>query len=91
MFLSWGAEEYSLCGSREFVEEYEMEVAERWVTTVTGGSFITTINQRCGLHQHRRLHVWAHPRASGLAYPDGHPGPRHQGHLQSRGRDSELL
>ena len=39
MFLSWGAEEYSLCGSREFVEEYEMEVSERWVTTVTGGQF----------------------------------------------------
>ena len=30
MFLSWGAEEYSLCGSREFVEQYEMEVSERW-------------------------------------------------------------
>ena len=32
MFLSWGAEEYSLCGSREFVEQYEMEVSERWGT-----------------------------------------------------------
>ena len=31
MFLSWGAEEYSLCGSREFVEQYEMEVSERSV------------------------------------------------------------
>ena len=30
MFLSWGAEEYSLCGSREFVEEYEIEMSERW-------------------------------------------------------------
>ena len=29
MFLSWGAEEYSLCGSREFVEQYEMEVSDR--------------------------------------------------------------
>ena len=32
MFLSWGAEEYSLCGSREFVEQYEMEVSERSVS-----------------------------------------------------------
>ena len=29
MFLSWGAEEYSLCGSREFVEQHEMEVSDR--------------------------------------------------------------
>merc|ERR1712013_683595 len=29
MFLSWGAEEYSLCGSREFVEQYEIELRER--------------------------------------------------------------
>ena len=29
MFLSWGAEEYSFCGSREFVEQYEMEVSDR--------------------------------------------------------------
>ena len=29
MFLSWGAEEYSLCGSREFVEQYEMEISDR--------------------------------------------------------------
>jgi len=31
MFLSWGAEEYSLCGSREFVEQYEMEISDRGV------------------------------------------------------------
>jgi len=31
MFLSWGAEEYSLCGSREFVEQYEIELSERGV------------------------------------------------------------
>ena len=32
IILSWGAEEYSLCGSREFVEQYEMEVSERSVS-----------------------------------------------------------
>jgi len=32
MFLSWGAEEFSLCGSREFVEQYEIELRERAVT-----------------------------------------------------------
>merc|ERR1711892_1382903 len=31
MFLSWGAEEFSLCGSREFVEQYEIELRERGV------------------------------------------------------------
>merc|ERR1711936_412056 len=31
MFLSWGAEEYSLCGSREFVEQYEVQLSERGV------------------------------------------------------------
>ena len=31
MFLSWGAEEYSLCGSREFVEQYEIQLSERGV------------------------------------------------------------
>ena len=34
MFLSWGAEEYSLCGSREFVEQYEMELSERGVAYI---------------------------------------------------------
>ena len=34
MFVSWGAEEYSLCGSREFVEQYEMEVSERSVKNI---------------------------------------------------------
>jgi len=34
MFLSWGAEEYSLCGSREFVEQYEMEVSDRGVAYI---------------------------------------------------------
>jgi hypothetical protein len=32
MFLSWGAEEYSLCGSREFVEQYEIELRDRGVS-----------------------------------------------------------
>jgi len=31
VFLSWGAEEYSLCGSREFVEQYEIQLSERAV------------------------------------------------------------
>jgi len=31
MFLSWGAEEYSLCGSREWVEQYEAQLAVRGV------------------------------------------------------------
>jgi len=31
VFLSWGAEEYSLCGSREFVEQYEIQISERAV------------------------------------------------------------
>ena len=31
VFLSWGAEEYSLCGSREFVEQYEIQLSQRGV------------------------------------------------------------
>jgi len=31
VLLSWGAEEYSLCGSREFVEQYEIQLSERGV------------------------------------------------------------
>jgi len=34
VFLSWGAEEYSLCGSREFVEEYEIQLSERGVSYI---------------------------------------------------------
>jgi len=34
MFLSWGAEEYSLCGSREFVEEHQMEMEDRGVAYI---------------------------------------------------------
>ena len=31
IFLNWGAEEYKLLGSREFVEQYEIELSERGV------------------------------------------------------------
>ena len=57
MFLSWGAEEYSLCGSREFVEQYEMEVSERCETEAYISYVVVHIDffilfQRSGLHQH---------------------------------------
>ncbi|XP_023326545.1 N-acetylated-alpha-linked acidic dipeptidase-like protein [Eurytemora carolleeae] len=34
MFLSWGAEEYSLIGSREFVEEYQVQLEDRGVAYI---------------------------------------------------------
>jgi len=34
MFLSWGAEEYSLCGSREFVEEFQVQLEDRAVVYI---------------------------------------------------------
>ena len=47
MFLSWGAEEYSLCGSREFVEEYEIEMSERWVLgSLVGAGFVNLFHFR---------------------------------------------
>ena len=34
MFLSWGGEEYSLMGSREWVEQREQELAQRGVAYI---------------------------------------------------------
>jgi len=34
MFLSWGAEEFSLSGSREFVEEYQIQLEDRGVAYI---------------------------------------------------------
>jgi len=34
MFLSWGAEEYSLSGSREFVEKHQVELEDRGVAYI---------------------------------------------------------